>query len=92
MRQSCKRSSKNGVVLCYAANRMGANIPAVSTSKKMFEQISNTGKFLDFVKSTGVADRDLFVTTDLYDNKDMRQVMIGLNSLGRALHKVRVPT
>jgi len=79
---------KNGVVLCYAANRMGANIPAVSTSEKMFEQISNIGKFLDFVKSTGVADRDLFVTTDLYDNKDMRQVMIGLNSLGRALHKV----
>jgi hypothetical protein len=48
---------------------MGANIPAVSTSDKMFEQISNIGKFLDFVKSTGVADRDLFVTTDLYDNK-----------------------
>jgi hypothetical protein len=60
---------KNGVVLCYAANRMGANIPAVSTSDKMFEQISNICKFLDFVKSTGVADRDLFVTTDLYDNK-----------------------
>ena len=79
---------KNGVVLCRAANRMGAKITTISTSEKMFEQISNIGKFLEFVKSAGVADRDLFVTTDLYDNKDMRQVMVGLNSLGRALHKL----
>jgi transgelin len=79
---------KNGVVLCHAANRMGAKITTISTSDKMFEQISNIGKFLEFVKSAGVADRDLFVTTDLYDNKDMRQVMVGLNSLGRALHKL----
>ena len=78
---------RSGVVLCHAANRIGANITAISTNDKMFEQISNIGKFLEFVKSTGVADRDLFVTTDLYDNKDMRQVIIGLNSLGRALHK-----
>ena len=77
---------KSGAVLCRAANRMGANITSISTSDKMFEQISNIGKFLDFVKSKGVADRDLFVSTDLYENKDMRQVMIGLNSLGRALH------
>jgi hypothetical protein len=67
---------------------MGAKISVISTSDKMFEQISNIGKFLEFVKSTGVADRDLFVTTDLYDNKDMRQVMVGLNSLGRALHRL----
>jgi hypothetical protein len=78
---------RSGVVLCHAANRIGASITAISTNEKMFEQISNIGKFLEFVKSTGVADRDLFVTTDLYDNKDMRQVIIGLNSLGRALHK-----
>jgi hypothetical protein len=79
---------KNGVVLCQAANRMGAGISTISKSDKMFEQISNIGKFLEFLKTTGVADRDAFVTTDLYDNKDMRQVMIGLNSLGRALHKM----
>lgn len=79
---------KNGVVLCQAANRMGAGISTISKSDKMFEQISNIGKFLEFLKTTGAADRDLFVTTDLYDNKDMRQVMIGLNSLGRALHKM----
>ena len=79
---------KNGVVLCQAANRMGAGISTISKSDKMFEQISNIGKFLEFLRTTGAADRDLFVTTDLYDNKDMRQVMIGLNSLGRALHKM----
>jgi len=79
---------KSGVVLCRAAIRMGASIPAISTSEKMFDQMGNVGKFLEFVKSTGVADRDLFVTADLYENKNMRQVMVGLNSLGRALHKV----
>jgi hypothetical protein len=67
---------------------MGASIANISTSDRMFEQISNIGCFLDFVRSTGVADKDTFVTTDLYDNKDMRQVMVGLNSLGRALHKL----
>ena len=82
-----QQNLKNGVVLCRAAVRMGASIPAISTTEKMFDQIDNIGKFLEFVKSTGVADRDLFVTTDLFDNKDMRQVMIGLSSLGRALHK-----
>jgi len=83
-----QQNLKNGVVLCHAAVRMGASIPSISTTEKMFDQIGNIGKFLEFVKSTGVADRDLFVTTDLFDNKDMRQVMVGLNSLGRALHKL----
>jgi len=83
-----QQNLKNGVVLCRAAVRMGASIPSISTTEKMFDQIGNIGKFLEFVKSTGVADRDLFVTTDLFDNKDMRQVMVGLNSLGRALHKL----
>jgi hypothetical protein len=79
---------KNGVVLCQAANRMGADITMISNSDERFEQISNIDKFLAFLKTTGAADRDVFVTTDLYDNKNMGQVMIGLNSLGRALHHV----
>jgi hypothetical protein len=82
---------KSGVVLCQAANRMGAGITTISKSDERFEQISNIDKFLEFLKTTCAADRDLFVeivATDLHDNKDTRQLMNGLNNLGRALHHV----
>jgi hypothetical protein len=76
---------KSGVVLCQAANRMGAGITAISRSDERFEHISNIGNFLEFLKTTSVHPSNRFVATDLHDNENMGQVMIALNALGIAL-------
>ena len=75
---------KSGVVLCQAANRMGAGIICGISQD---DEMENIEKFVKFLQP-GVVDcnKKLFVATDLHANKNMEQVMITLNDLGEALH------
>ena len=69
---------KSGVVLCQAANRMGAGIICGISQD---DEMENIEKFVKFLRMAGVSRTKLFVATDLHANKNMEQVMITLNDL-----------
>ena len=48
-----------------------------------FKQMENIGNFLDACSQYGVAKNDTFQTVDLYEGKNIPQVMAGLEALGR---------
>ena len=74
---------KSGVVLCQAANRMGADIICGISQD---DEMENIEKFVKFLQTAGVSRTSLFVATDLHANKNMEQVMIALNDLAEALY------
>ncbi len=74
---------KSGVVLCQAANRMGADIICGVSQD---DEMENIEKFVKFLQTAGVSRTKLFVATDLHADKNMGQVMIALNDIAEALH------
>ena len=74
---------KSGVVLCQAANRMGADIIC---GISQVDEMENIEKFVKFLQTADVSRTSLFVATDLHANKNMEQVMIALNDLAEALY------
>ncbi len=86
---SFHQNLRSGVVLCQAANKIMPNaVPKISMQDKPFNQRENISAFINFLRRVGVAEKDLFGTEDLFEGKNMRQVVISLLSLGRALYKV----
>jgi len=80
---------KNGIILCKLINAIkpGA-VRNISTSKLAFQQMENIGNFLAGCESIGMKRHDLFQTVDLYEKKNMVQVVNSLTSLGGYAQKV----
>jgi len=75
---------KDGVFLCNLAIKLrSGSVPPPKASKMPFHQMENINKFLTFCSQSGVANLSLFQTVDLYENKNMGQVIICLSSLSR---------
>lgn len=76
---------RSGEVLCRAVNalRQGKAIPRISKLNLPFPQRENIAAFCAAARELGVPDQDNFTTDDLYDNKDMPQVVRCLLALGR---------
>jgi hypothetical protein len=75
---------KDGIFLCQLANALkpGAT-PQPKTSKMPFHQMENINNFLRFATAAGVASLSLFQTVDLFENKNMGQVVLCLSALSR---------
>jgi len=75
---------KDGIVLC---NLMNALKPGVcvkpSTSKMPFKQMENVAAYLGACKELGVAPFEMFMTVDLFENKNFQAVLFNLQSVGR---------
>mmetsp|Transcript_3759 Transcript_3759/g.5615 ORF Transcript_3759/g.5615 Transcript_3759/m.5615 type:complete len:209 (+) Transcript_3759:2009-2635(+) len=79
---------KSGVVLCNLANKIKpGSIRQVKTSRMPFMQMENIGKYLDVVTAAGVKPCDSFMTVDLYEGKNMNQVVLGLAAYARAAQR-----
>lgn len=63
-------------------------VPRFAESKMAFKQMENINAFLMACKKIGVPDTDLFMTVDLYEAKNMGQVVQTLHALGRHAQKV----
>ena len=75
---------KSGVVLCELANRVSPRIVRkINSSTMPFAQRENIQSFCDAVKTLGVKDINNFAADDLYEAKNMKQVMICILSLGK---------
>lgn len=80
---------KDGIILCNLINKINGITKCKFPSyfKNSFAQMENICYFIENVKKIGIPDSENFQTIDLYENKDMQQVMHCLYSLSRNLYK-----
>ena len=77
-------SLKSGVQLCTLLNKIRpATIKKINKTSIAFMQMENIKNYLDGCKLLGMADRDLFVTVDLYERKNIPQVAHSVLELGK---------
>ena len=75
---------RSGVTLCRLANRVSpGSVPTVSTSSAPFPQRENLKAFADAIRALGVPDAENFETDDLFEGRNMKQVLVALHSFGR---------
>lgn len=76
---------KSGDVLCALVNGLSPGaIPKYNQNTKMpFKMMENVSLFLRAIRSMGVREHECFDTSDLFDEKDLPQVLSTLAALGR---------
>eukprot|EP00306_Pavlova_sp_CCMP459_P014476 CAMPEP_0185211188 /NCGR_PEP_ID=MMETSP1140-20130426/66900_1 /TAXON_ID=298111 /ORGANISM="Pavlova sp., Strain CCMP459" /LENGTH=255 /DNA_ID=CAMNT_0027779027 /DNA_START=38 /DNA_END=805 /DNA_ORIENTATION=+ len=88
MSGSLQEKLQDGKVLCTLVNKIKpGTIKKVNESKMAFKQMENIKFFLDACVALGVPQTQLFLTPDLYEGKDMLQVMGCIAALGTAARK-----
>ena len=75
-----QKKLKDGVILCNLMNKVNpGSIKKFKKNAKMpFQQMENIGFFNAQLKAYGIPEDYIFVTNDLFENKNMGQVLIGL--------------
>ncbi|KAJ3437407.1 muscle-specific protein [Anaeramoeba flamelloides] len=80
---------KNGVALCELVNAIKpGSVRRVNNSKFPFKMMENINNFLLACENLGVPKYDLFMTVDLYEEKNIPLVIGSIHSLGSAAQKV----
>ncbi|XP_047989323.1 muscle-specific protein 20 [Leguminivora glycinivorella] len=79
---------KDGTVLCQVINKLKpGSVPKINTSGGQFKMMENITNFQAAIKAYGVADIDVFQTVDLWEKKDIAQVVSTLFALGRETYR-----
>jgi hypothetical protein len=85
-------SLKDGIILCNLVNKIRPGIvPQIGRQKAPFVYMENIGRFLKACDALGVAKHDQFMTVDLYEAKNMNQVVTCIHALGRQAKKLGFP-
>jgi len=74
---------KSGAVLCAVANAVKPGAVKASTSALPFKQMEVITKFVEFARAFGVDERNLFVTVDLFEAKNLHAVAVCVRELKR---------
>ena len=83
---------KNGALLCRLARTLVPEStgilkkPYVKGQSK-FKEMENVTAFIQFCRELGVPESDNFTTVALYEQKNLRQVVTCIHSLGRVVQK-----
>ncbi|KAE8887823.1 hypothetical protein PF005_g26098 [Phytophthora fragariae] len=81
-------SLKDGVILCTLMNKIQPGlIPKIQSSSMPFKQMENVSSFVRACRAIGVAEFDLFETVDLFNQKNIGQVVQCIHALGRTIQK-----
>jgi len=77
---------KSGVILCKLANKLApGSIRKINTSKLPFSLMENIEAFLNVcAQNFKLSQHELFMTVDLWENKNMTQVLTTLAALRRS--------
>jgi len=88
-KQNFQESLKDGTVLCELINKIqpGA-IPKVNKGRLAFMQMENIGYFLEAAEKMGLKKHDSFRTVDLYEDKNIPQVIQSLYIFGSVVQKI----
>jgi hypothetical protein len=79
---------KDGVVLCKLLNKISPDKPIkISASNMVFKQMENIQMFLTRIAELGVPSFESFMTIDLYEKKNMTQVVSCMYSVSRNAQK-----
>ncbi|KAL7289803.1 hypothetical protein TKK_0016205 [Trichogramma kaykai] len=79
---------RDGQVLCELINIIKpGSVPKINTSGGEFKMMENITKFQKALKDYGVADIDVFQTVELWEKKDIGQVITTLFALGRETYR-----
>ncbi|KAJ3023682.1 UNVERIFIED_CONTAM: Muscle-specific protein 20 [Siphonaria sp. JEL0065] len=75
---------KDGTILCEAINKVyPATQVKINSSKMPFKQMENINNFLQAAEKMGVNRHELFQTVDLFEAKNMVQVIDSIYALSR---------
>ncbi|KAI9328542.1 calponin homology domain-containing protein [Obelidium mucronatum] len=75
---------KDGVILCEAINKVSPGTQVkINQSKMPFKQMENINSFLQAAEKMGVNRHELFQTVDLYEAKNLVQVIDSIYALSR---------
>ncbi|KAI7887501.1 hypothetical protein K492DRAFT_202657 [Lichtheimia hyalospora FSU 10163] len=78
---------KDGVVLCKVIEKLIPGRGKYKVSKMPFAQMENIAQFLSGAKELGVPPHDLFQTVDLFEKKNMTQVVDAIFAVSRYAHE-----
>ena len=79
-----QQALRDGVILCELMNVLRpGSVPKINTGKMPFLLMENINNFLAGCRAMGVADGDLFMTVDLYEDQNFNQVVGCITALGR---------
>lgn len=83
-------SLKDGVILCKLANKIRpGSVPKINEPATMpFKKMENIANYLKAVRAVGMKEFEMFGTPDLYDEKNVDQVIISIHALGRTLQTI----
>ena len=80
---SLQEELKDGVVLCRLVDAIKpGSCPKPSVSRMPFKQMENIGNYLSACTKLGVPAPDSFQTVDLFEGKNMVQVINQIHRLG----------
>ncbi|KAI8373208.1 calponin homology domain-containing protein [Radiomyces spectabilis] len=80
-------SLKDGVVLCKVIGKLVPGQGKYKESRMPFIQMENIAKFLAGAEALGVPKHNLFQTVDLYEKKNMLQVVDAIFAISRYGYK-----
>ncbi|KAK9881034.1 hypothetical protein WA026_014377 [Henosepilachna vigintioctopunctata] len=79
---------RDGIILCKLMNRLAPGIISkINTSGGDYKMMDNLSQFQKACVKYGVADVDLFQTTDLWDQKNIALVTTTIFAIGRTAYK-----
>mmetsp|Transcript_7732 Transcript_7732/g.28988 ORF Transcript_7732/g.28988 Transcript_7732/m.28988 type:complete len:325 (-) Transcript_7732:112-1086(-) len=88
-KKNMHESLKNGIILCELANKVSPGIiKGVKNSKIKFMQMENVTLFIQALRKLGVSEHDNFSTIDLYEGKDLNQVLNAIEAFSRVSRKI----
>ncbi|KAI9202255.1 calponin domain-containing protein [Polychytrium aggregatum] len=84
-----QESLKDGVLLCKVMNALQPDEKPIkiSPSKMPFKQMENISSFLDRMAAYGVPAHDRFLTVDLFEGKNINQVIDSIFALSRTANR-----
>ncbi|XP_063613437.1 muscle-specific protein 20-like [Penaeus indicus] len=79
---------RDGVILCNLINKLQPNsVKKIQTSGGSFKLMENIQRFQEAVKKYGVPHEEIFQTADLFERRNIPQVVLCIYSLGRQTQK-----
>lgn len=79
-------SLKSGVLLCKTLNALKpGTIPRINTQKMPFKEMENVDAYLKACHNLGIPSQYLFMTVDLYEAKNLNQVVQNVITVKREL-------
>jgi len=77
-----QESLKSGVMLCKLLNNLQpGTVPKINTQNMPFKQMENVAAYIEGSKKLGVPDQYNFTTVDLFEGKNLGQVILNVLTL-----------